>query len=154
MWETRVRSLGQEDSLEKEMATHSSILAWKIPWMEEPGALQSLGSQRVGHDWMTSLSLFTFPRAEATRIKQTKIWRRESILRWAADSYFYPEGICYFIVWPRNWVRPRQKASFGSKKDQRDFQWLYKAEITNWKFEGSKTHSQLSPWGLLCSEAT
>ena len=50
MWETQVQSLGQEDLLEKEMATHSSILAWKIPWMEEPGGLQSMGSQRVGHD--------------------------------------------------------------------------------------------------------
>ena len=50
MQETWVQSLGQEDSLEKEMATHSSTLAWKIPWMEEPGALQSIGSQRVGHD--------------------------------------------------------------------------------------------------------
>ena len=46
----RVQSLGQEDLLEKEMATNSSILAWKIPWMEEPGRLQSTGSQRVGHD--------------------------------------------------------------------------------------------------------
>ena len=45
-----VLSLGQEDPLEKEMATYSSILAWKIPWMEEPGGLQSTGSQRVGHD--------------------------------------------------------------------------------------------------------
>ena len=50
MRETRVQSLGQEDPLEKEMATHSSTLAWKIPWMEEPGGLQSMGSQRVGHD--------------------------------------------------------------------------------------------------------
>ena len=50
MWETWVQSLGWEDLLEKEMATHSSILAWKIPWMEEPGRLQSMGSQRVGHD--------------------------------------------------------------------------------------------------------
>ena len=50
MWETWVRSLGQEDPLEKEMATHFSILAWEIPWMEEPGGLQSTGSQRVGHD--------------------------------------------------------------------------------------------------------
>ena len=48
--ETRVQSLGQEDLLEKEMETHSSILAWKIPWTEEPGRLQSKGSQRVGHD--------------------------------------------------------------------------------------------------------
>ena len=50
MQETQVQSLGQEDPLEKEMATHSSTLAWKIPWTEEPGGLQSMGSQRVGHD--------------------------------------------------------------------------------------------------------
>ena len=50
MQETWVRSLGREDSLEKEMATHSSTLAWKIPWTEEPGRLPSMGSQRVGHD--------------------------------------------------------------------------------------------------------
>ena len=50
VWDTWVRSLGQEDPLEKETATHSSTLAWKIPWMEEPGGLQSMGSQRVGHN--------------------------------------------------------------------------------------------------------
>ena len=50
MQETLIRSLSQEDSLEKGMATHSSILAWKIPWAEEPGGLQSMGSQRVGQD--------------------------------------------------------------------------------------------------------
>ena len=50
MWETWVRSLGQEDPLEKEIATHSNTLAWKIPWTEEPGRPQSMGSQRVGHD--------------------------------------------------------------------------------------------------------
>ena len=50
MQETRVRSLGWEDLLEKEMATHSSTLAWRIPWREEPGRLQSTGLQRVGHD--------------------------------------------------------------------------------------------------------
>ena len=51
MW---ARSLGQEDAQEKEMATHSSTLAWEIPWTEEPGGLQSTESQRVGHDWATS----------------------------------------------------------------------------------------------------
>ena len=50
MWETWVRSQGQEDPLEKEMANHSSTLAWKIPLTEKPGRLQSMGSQRVGHD--------------------------------------------------------------------------------------------------------
>ena len=57
MRETQVRSLGLEDTLEKETATRSKILAWKIPWMEEPGRLQSIGSQRGGHDSVTSLSL-------------------------------------------------------------------------------------------------
>ena len=50
MWETWIPSLGQEDPLEKGKATHSSILAWRIPWTEELGGLQSMGSQRVGHD--------------------------------------------------------------------------------------------------------
>ena len=58
-------------SLEKAMAPHSSTLAWKIPWMEEPGRLQSMGSQRVGHDWATSLSLFTFMH-----------WRRKGQPTW------------------------------------------------------------------------
>ena len=49
MWETWVQSLGWEDPLEKEMAAHSNILAWRIPWTEEPGRLQSMGLQRVGH---------------------------------------------------------------------------------------------------------
>ena len=65
MRETWVWSLGWEDSLEKEMAPHSSILAWRIPWTEEPGGLQSMGWQRVGHNWATSLSLsFTILQTE------------------------------------------------------------------------------------------
>ena len=58
MQETQIWSLGQEDSLEKEMATHSSIFAWRIPWTEGPGGLQSRGSQSVGHYWVTNT--FTF----------------------------------------------------------------------------------------------
>ena len=58
MQETRVRSLGWEDPLEKRTATHSSILAWRIPWKEEPGRLQSMGSQRVGTGRLTLLSRF------------------------------------------------------------------------------------------------
>ena len=57
MQETRVQFLGQKDPLEKGMAIHSSILAWRIPWTEEPGGLQSVGSQRVGHDWATNTTL-------------------------------------------------------------------------------------------------
>ena len=58
MWETRVRSLGREDPLEKEMATHSSTLAWKIPWMEEPVSLQSMGLDTTERlDFQTSQTL-------------------------------------------------------------------------------------------------
>ena len=74
MQETQVWSLGQEDPLEKEIAIHSSILAWEIPWTEEPGRLQSMGLQRVGHDLATKQrqpqmmkrpwSLFTLLQAE------------------------------------------------------------------------------------------
>jgi len=63
------------DVAEKAMAPHSSPLAWKIPWTEEPGRLQSMGSRRVGHDWATSLSLFTFMR-----------WRR----KWQPTPVFFP----------------------------------------------------------------
>ena len=73
MRETRVRSPGREDPLEKEMATHSSTLAWKIPWMEEHGRLQFMGLQRVGHDWATSPyeSAFTiWATREANNYKQ------------------------------------------------------------------------------------
>ena len=65
----------QERRTEKAMAPHSSTLAWKIPWAEEPGRLQSMGSQRVGHDWTTSLSLFTFMH-----------WRR----KWQPTPVFLP----------------------------------------------------------------
>ena len=71
MWETRVRFLGREDPLEKEMATHSRTLAWEIPWTEEPGGLPSMGSQRFWHDWATSLhftSLYFIPPPALNRL--------------------------------------------------------------------------------------
>ena len=63
MQETWVRSLGQEDPLEKRMATHSSILTWRIPWTEEPGRPQSMGLQRVGHDLVTNNTNLRVPQA-------------------------------------------------------------------------------------------
>ena len=75
MWETWVRSLGGEDPLEKGMETHSSILAWRVPWTEEPSKLQPMGLQRVGYDWATNT--FTFPA------------------RWG-DNY---EGLFCFSAW-------------------------------------------------------
>ena len=73
MQKTQVWSLGQEDPLEKEMATHSSILAWRIQWMEEPGRLQSTGSQRVRHNWATSHALL------ACEMSKT-VWQFEQFL--------------------------------------------------------------------------
>ena len=73
MWETQVWSLGWQDPLEKEMATHSSTLTWKIPWREEPGGLQSTGSKRVRHDWATSLS-FSHPYVTTGKTIALTIW--------------------------------------------------------------------------------
>ena len=64
--ETQVRSLGWEDPLEKGMAVHSSILAWRIPWTEEPSELQSIGSQRVGHNWATNTHTYTHTHTHRT----------------------------------------------------------------------------------------
>ena len=68
--------------MEKAMAPHSSSLAWKIPWMEEPSRLQSMGSLRVRHDWATSLSLFTFIH-----------WRRKCVLAWRIPGMGEPGGL-------------------------------------------------------------
>ena len=78
MQETQVQSLGWEDILEKGMATHSSILAWRIPWTEEPGGLQSMGSQKVGHNWTTNtLAMFwTFYLNKGNKNKNYQVGTR------------------------------------------------------------------------------
>ena len=68
------------------MAPHSSTLAWKIPWMEEPGRLQSMGSLRVGHDWAISLSLFTFTHWR-------KKWQPSSVFAWRIPGTGEPGGL-------------------------------------------------------------
>ena len=107
MWETRVQSLGQEDLLEKEMATHYSILAWKIPWMEEPGRLESMGSKRVRHDWVTSVQfssvqllsrvrLFATPWTEAHQAS-VSITNTQSLLKLISIKSVMPSK--YLILW-------------------------------------------------------
>ena len=86
MWETWVWSLGGEDPLEKEMETHSSILAWKIPWTEEPGGLQSMGLQRIGLDWVTKLARF---------------WMKELQMCACAAILWYFEEQGSDVVWRR-----------------------------------------------------
>ena len=85
MWETRMQFLGQEDPLERSVATHSSIFAWRIPWTEEPGRLQSRGSQRVTHDWATN----TFTYKDSHRVASSCLWISEL---WSANLCFccYP----------------------------------------------------------------
>ena len=73
MQETRVRSLGREDPLEKGRATHSSILVWRIPWREEPGRLQSMESQRVRHDWATPLHFTSYSHKLQCYSFETKV---------------------------------------------------------------------------------
>ena len=93
MRETQVWSLGWEDSLEKEMVTHSSILAWRIPWTEEPGGLQCTGSQRVRHDWATS------PSPSLTELTQSfLLWMRTSKIYSLNDFQIYKSVLSSIII--------------------------------------------------------
>ena len=109
VWKIQVCSLGREDLLEKEMAAHSSILAWKIPWTEEPGRLQSMGSQRVGHDWATSLdpwswschaanlqNSFILQNWNSITIKQTK---KSSFHALPSPSHWQSPSTFIFMNW-------------------------------------------------------
>ena len=89
--ETWVWSLGQEDLLEKKMVIHSSILAWEIPWIEEPGSLQSMGLQRVKHDWATNIVIWTHCIAQRTLLN-VMTWMGRKFKR--ERIYVYPLFCC------------------------------------------------------------
>ena len=121
---------------EKAMAPHSSTLAWKIPWTEEPGRLQSMGSLGVGHDWATSLSLFPFMH-----------WRR----KWQPTPVFLPGesqgwGACWAAVYgvTQSWTRLRWLSSSKTGKDSRLQKaqlihgWSWKEDRHVWKHFGNK----------------
>ena len=82
MQETQLQSLGWEDPLEQETATHSSIFAWEIPWTEKPGRLQSMGPQRVGHDWAGTKSTYSLfavtEQKKTTSAEHGWLWRKGS----------------------------------------------------------------------------
>ena len=101
--ETQVRSLGREDPLVKGMATHSSILAWRIPWTEEPGGLQSTGLQRVGHDRATSLSFFHFLGLSTLQGLPWCLSAKESTCQCRRHSFDPWVGK---IPWRRKWQPP------------------------------------------------
>ena len=116
VWETWVWSLGWEDPLEEIMATHSSVLAWRIPWTEEPGRLQSVGSQRVGHNWASNTHTHT-PFIVIVRywlysvlLHSISLWLILFIVVYTSSfptavvhllspsSYWYP-GVCSLYPW-------------------------------------------------------
>ena len=101
MWETWVQSLCWEDLLEKKLASHSSILAWRIPWTEEPGRQECMGSKRVGHDWVTHAHTHTHTHIYGTSqgngndMRPTAVWG-DSMVSWnARDELLSWEGECF-----------------------------------------------------------
>ena len=107
MWETRVSSLGWEDCLEKEMTNHSSILAWKIPWTEEPGRLQSMGSQRVGHE--VAQTVKHLPTMQETQVQSLG---REELLEQEMATHFS------ILTWEIPWTeKPGGPQSMGLQKE-------------------------------------
>ena len=105
MWDTRVRSLGREDPQEKDVAPHSSTLAWKIAWKEEPGRLQSMGSQRTGHGWATSLSYFLFFHRTSQFCKLhdeyvNLFFKNCPFVLKVVNPFFFKSPMTLYHVWP------------------------------------------------------
>ena len=106
MQETQVQSLDQEDSLEKGMVTHSSILAWRIPWREEPGGLQSMGSQRVKHNRAINTFTFFHTHAEEKPVFQM----RAHLLKTCTDlSKFCTDSFSYCVAFNRSRILKQTK---------------------------------------------
>ena len=93
-------SLGREDPLEKEMAIHSSTIAWRIPWAEEPGRLQSMGSQRVRHDWATSLHFMKKLKEEMERVVKEPDENNQISERWVMQTSFC---LVMIYMWSVDW---------------------------------------------------
>ena len=107
--ETRVQSLSREDSLEKGMATHSSILAWRIPWTEKPGRLQSIGLQRVGHDWAHMRSDMQFASSKNSLDEEFNFFNREYaihifyIVLSVCESCIFQEISLFYLTYEIDW---------------------------------------------------
>ena len=104
--ETRVPSLGQEDPLEKGMATHSSIFAWRISWTEEPGRLQSMGSERVGHDWAMNTSLQINEKLHSDLIY---IGYNAMYIGLLCVNLLLSHQIWYKLLWIVDWCKPQNR---------------------------------------------
>ena len=93
--ETRIRSLGREDPLEEDMATHSRILAWRIPWTQEPGGLVSMGSQRVGHNW-GNLAHSIVMRHKTRPLRQQGPWTSS----WVRQKWYLASHVWKYLMIP------------------------------------------------------
>ena len=153
MWETWVRYLGWEDPLAKETAIHSTTLAWKIPWTEEPGRLQSMGSQRVGHDWATSLThmnnecLSLASTCQITRVsvrEGRQLVHRVSSAVLCGKSYSCLDTICNSKSFIKN-ISKERTIQYPRKEDDLEFHqtwirkmhdnavpWRHKSEDRSW----------------------
>ena len=161
MQEMRVQPLGQEDPLEKKMSTHSRILTWKIPWTEEPGRLQSLGSQRVGHDWAegqrkiflcTSLSLSPTSRCESCKSVHSFCCRNA----WPAGKRSIRlKGTSLVLRWQRTHLqhlRPGFHLEVRTTPWRRG--WLPTPVFLPGEFHGQRNLLSCSPWGRKESDTT
>ena len=139
MQETRVQSLGWEDPLEKEMAAHSSILAWKIPWTVEPGRLPSMGSQRVGRNWVTSLSLSLFIVILRTGFnKVCKAPGLPGVTQMVKNS----------LAMQETWV------GFLGREDPLEKRMATHSSIFNWRIPWTEESGRLQSMGLKESDTT
>ena len=109
MQETRIQSLGQEDPLEKGMVISPTILAWEIPWTEEPGGLESTESQRVRHDWPSGARLHTWPLTHllccaSVSSLRPKQWVLKTVIKVSMTESIAPWGLIWCSIW-QNWLK-------------------------------------------------
>ena len=148
MQETRVHSLGQEDPLEEENATHSSTLAWRIPWTEEPDGLQSLELQRVGQDWMTHTSHFQLqgtPNTYCCELPHNMVWKQKTVPQKPKNS---TDMAHWEWIWKRSRMKlwgPREEGSFN-----RGYRWPHNWASPRphcWLCVGSSQSTEEHGWG-------
>ena len=158
MRETQVQSLGWEDPLEKEMAAHSSTLAWKIPWMEEPVRLQSIWSQGIGHNWATSLY---YKRSNQSILKEISL-EHSFIGRTDAEAetpIFWPPDAKSWLIWKdpdavKDWGQEEKGTTENEMVGWQHWLKGYEFEQAPRVGDGWRSLECCSPWGHKESDTT